>query len=104
MTDTFDLDAQFAEWESLVESGTFEEAYAALEASVQLLETGGLPLEALTRCYEAGIRLSQRCARLLREAELKITVLEEALAEEAADLAGNTSGGDALERMRLPFS
>lgn len=77
-----------AEWNQLAESGDFEAAYAALEESVGLLESGGLSLSLMTECYEAGLRLSKRCADLLRSAELRVAVLEQSLTgtEEATAL------------------
>ena len=50
----------------------FEDAFAALEAAVQLLETGDLPLEGAVSAYEHGLRLARRCAELLEHVELKI--------------------------------
>jgi exodeoxyribonuclease VII small subunit len=63
------------EWESLSAKGTFEEALDALETIVHLLDEGNLPLETSVRCFEIGTRLSDRCAKLLEDAELRITIL-----------------------------
>jgi len=79
--------SQFKTWENLAERGSFEEAFAAMEEAVGLLERGGLPLADMTDCYELGLRLSQRCATLLREAELKITQLDESFQSDAESLA-----------------
>lgn len=54
---------------------TFEEIYAALEAAVQRLETGGLPLAEAIAVYEEGVRLAQQCRALLDAAELRVTTL-----------------------------
>lgn len=70
-----------ADWTKLAESGDFESAYAALEESVALLETGGLSLSLMTECYEVGLRLSKRCNDLLRSAELRVSLLEQSLIE-----------------------
>lgn len=67
----------FETWENLAEGGSFEDAFAAMEEAVGMLERGGMPLADMTNCYELGLRLSRRCATLLREAELKITQLDE---------------------------
>ena len=78
---------QFKTWENLAEQGSFEEAFAAMEEAVDLLERGGMPLSDMTDCYELGLRLSKRCATLLREAELKITQLDESFQSDTASLA-----------------
>jgi len=44
---------------------------------VALLEQGGLTLSASVDCYEVGLLLSARCQILLRDAELRISVLEQ---------------------------
>jgi exodeoxyribonuclease VII small subunit len=68
-------------WRSLADDGDFEPAYEALEQAVALLELGGLPLSAMTECYEVGLRLSKRCNDLLRSAELRVSVLEQTLVD-----------------------
>ena len=87
MTENRPSSSQFKTWENLAERGSFEEAFAAMEEAVGLLERGGLPLADMTDCYELGLRLSKRCATLLREAELKITQLDESFQSEAESLA-----------------
>ncbi len=77
----------FKTWENLAESGSFEEAFSAMEEAVGLLEQGGMPLADMTECYELGLHLSRRCATLLREAELKITQLDEMFQSDTASLA-----------------
>jgi len=77
----------FKTWENLADSGSFEEAFAAMEEAVGLLEQGGMPLADMTECYELGLRLSNRCATLLREAELKITQLDDSFLADSASLA-----------------
>lgn len=54
---------------------SYEEAFAALEASVARLETGGLSLEDTVTLYEEGLRLARLCGELLDLAELRITQL-----------------------------
>lgn len=80
MSDASPFDQRFLAWDAIMTSGSFEDAHAALEESVQLLESGGLTLDQMTRCYEAGIRLSRRCTDLLRQAELQIAMLEDSIA------------------------
>ena len=75
MTEQVSID--FTEWRQLAESGEFEPVLAALEESVALLEQGGLTLAAMSECYELGLRLSRRCTTLLRDAELRITLLDQ---------------------------
>lgn len=82
---------QFDEWGGLAETGSFEAAYEALESAVGLLERGSMPLAEMTSCYELGIRLSKRCATLLRDAELKITQLDQSFQDDAESLAAATT-------------
>ncbi|MFO1475840.1 MAG: exodeoxyribonuclease VII small subunit [Verrucomicrobiota bacterium] len=55
---------------------SFEEAMQKLEAIVEAMESGDLPLEALLARYEEGMKLAQVCQSTLSEAELKIQQLE----------------------------
>jgi exodeoxyribonuclease VII small subunit len=59
---------------------TFEKLYARLEATVDKLETGGLPLEQAIALYEEGMTLARECQERLDAAELKITKLKESFA------------------------
>ncbi len=56
---------------------TFEQAFAELEEAVRMLERGDLALEESLALYERGQELAAYCAKLLDEAELKITQIEE---------------------------
>lgn len=58
-----------------VEDLSYEEAFAELEAIVARLEGGEQPLEESMALFERGQALSQRCAALLEQAELKIRTL-----------------------------
>ena len=62
----------------------FEEALQKLEAVVEAMEAGDLPLEALLARFEEGTRLAQQCQAKLAEAELKIQQLENTAAGELA--------------------
>lgn len=53
----------------------FEDALKKLEAIVQALEDGNLPLDESLEKYEEGIRLSKVCARKLEAAKKKVEVL-----------------------------
>jgi len=55
----------------------FDQALAALEATVAELEAGGLPLERTIELYERGVALERRCEQLLAEAELRVRRLVE---------------------------
>jgi exodeoxyribonuclease VII small subunit len=69
---------------------TYEEAFAQLEASVQRLEEGTLPLEEALATFERGQALYARCSGLLEQAELKLRQLvpdeEKGFVEEELDL------------------
>jgi exodeoxyribonuclease VII small subunit len=54
---------------------SFEEALAGLEAIVERLETGELPLESALAAFEEGVALSRRCAEQLEHAEQRIAEL-----------------------------
>jgi len=54
---------------------SFEKAMADLEAIVQELESGNMPLEKAIAKYEEGMKLSKFCTEKLDEAEKKITLL-----------------------------
>jgi exodeoxyribonuclease VII small subunit len=60
----------------------FEEALQKLEAIVETMEAGDLPLETLIARYEEGTRLAKICQEKLAEAELKIQQLEKDAAGE----------------------
>jgi exodeoxyribonuclease VII small subunit len=53
----------------------FEAALEQLEAIVDRLEQGDLPLEDALRAFEAGVALTRRCAKQLTDAERRIEVL-----------------------------
>jgi exodeoxyribonuclease VII small subunit len=56
---------------------SFEERLAALEAVVERLERGELPLDESVRLFEEGMKLSQSCRKELDAAEGRIQVLME---------------------------
>jgi exodeoxyribonuclease VII small subunit len=58
-----------------MESLSYEEAYAQLEAAVAALQDGRLPLERALRHYEQGVKLAQHCQELLQKAQLRVQQL-----------------------------
>ena len=72
---------------------SFEDAIHRLEAIVESMETGELPLESLLQRFEEGSRLLRSCQERLAEAELKIQRLERDL---SGDLVARPVGGDDL--------
>lgn len=54
---------------------SFEEVLAALEARVQKLEAGEVPLEEALRLYEEGVELAARCHERLEAAENRVVQL-----------------------------
>ncbi len=54
---------------------SFEAALAALEAAVQQLESGDLPLEESLRCFEQGVKSSLLCQKLLNQVETRVELL-----------------------------
>ena len=67
----------------------FEAALERLEAIVQRLEKGELPLEDSLKLYEEGVTLSRLCHAKLEEAEGKIELL---LKDARGDLVLDASG------------
>lgn len=58
-----------------METVSFEEAFAQLEAAVAALQDGQLPLERALQYYEEGMRLARHCNDLLQKAELRVQQL-----------------------------
>ena len=54
---------------------SFEEAYAQLEAAVAALQNGQLTLERALHYYEEGTKLARYCDELLQKAELRVQQL-----------------------------
>lgn len=53
----------------------FETALKQLEAAVERLESGELPLEEALQCFEEGVRNAQLCRRALQEVEARVELL-----------------------------
>jgi exodeoxyribonuclease VII small subunit len=82
------LESLIAQWEFVLNAGTFEETLRALEEIVQRLEVGHLSLEGALRCYELGVRMARRCEMMLDEAELRITRLDDTGDDEPCETRG----------------
>ena len=54
---------------------TFEQAFEQLEAAVEALQDGQMPLERALNYYEEGMKLAQHCNILLEKAELRVQQL-----------------------------
>ena len=85
MTATESLGGLFDRWEFVLAAGTFEESLTALEQIVARLEEGKLSLDDALRCYELGVLMSRRCEKMLDEAELRISRLDEQAIETELD-------------------
>jgi exodeoxyribonuclease VII small subunit len=59
-----------------METLSFEDAFAQLEAAVAALQDGHLPLERALRHYEQGMKLAQYCQELLQKAQLRVEQLQ----------------------------
>ena len=68
-----------------VEALSYEQAFAALEAVVSVLETEKRPLDEAMALFERGQALAQRCASLLEQAELRVRQLSLAPDEDSED-------------------
>jgi len=58
-----------------METLSFEEAFAQLEAAVAALQDGRMPLERALHYYEEGLKLAKHCHDLLQQAELRVQQL-----------------------------
>jgi exodeoxyribonuclease VII small subunit len=63
------------------ETPRFEQALAELEAVVERLEHGELPLEDALAQFEHGIALARSCQEALKQAEQKVEILLERTAQ-----------------------
>jgi exodeoxyribonuclease VII small subunit len=54
---------------------SFEQAFEQLEAAVEALQDGQMPLEQALSYYEEGMKLAQHCNELLEKAELRVQQL-----------------------------
>ena len=61
-----------------IEEMTFEQAFAALNQTLEKLESGDLPLAEAMAAYEHGMALAKHCGVQLDTAELKIKTLDSA--------------------------
>jgi exodeoxyribonuclease VII small subunit len=66
-----------------------EKTLADLEALVDELESGDLPLEKAMQKFEQGIKLTRACQTALKEAEQKVEILVQ------------SAGGDELEDFEI---
>jgi len=76
---------------------TFEEALERLEALVDRLEEGEIPLEESVQAYAEGMGLVKQCLEKLAKAETTIRELRESegdLGLFPTELADNPAGGD----------
>jgi exodeoxyribonuclease VII small subunit len=78
MTEIESIADQLARWERVLVDGTFEESLEAVEEIANQLEQGGLGLDDALRCYETGVLLARRCEKIIAEAELRISRLDQA--------------------------
>ena len=70
----------------MTDEPTFEVTFAALEAAVDALTRGDLPLERALSLFEEGLALYRRCHAILADSEQRVTKLiatAEGVSEEA---------------------
>ncbi len=78
----------------------FEEQLKRLQAVVDELERGDVPLEASVALYKEGIELARACREQLELARSEVTILADgavqpfAVSDEAAEEPGGTGGMD----------
>lgn len=67
-----------------IESLSFEDSYARLEQVIERLEGGELSLDESVALFEEGMRLARHCGQKLDDAELKVSQLLSAVADQEA--------------------
>lgn len=55
----------------------FEQSLAQLEAVVERMEQGDLPIEEALKAFEQGVKLTRECQSILDQTEQKVQVLIE---------------------------
>jgi exodeoxyribonuclease VII small subunit len=76
-------------------TSSFEGILASLQAIVEKLEVGNLPLSETIDRFEEGTRLADHARKLIEEADLRITVLsEDDVDDESEDGAYDDDGSD----------
>jgi len=73
----------------------FESAMRDLEALVERLEQGDLPLEESLAAFERGVMLTRSCQTALSEAEQKVEILLKKAGEPAIESFDTGDGGTA---------
>ena len=63
---------------------SFEEAYRRLSEVAEFLEDGGVSLSEAVARYEEGMQLVHLCNRLLDEAELRISNINDSTSDDSA--------------------
>ncbi len=74
-SDSGTVQTNLENWAVVAESGSFEESLESLEAIVALLDRGSLKLDESVEAFELGAKLSQRCQRLLEDAQQRVATL-----------------------------
>ncbi len=65
---------------------SFEALFSRLEAITAQLEAGDLPLERSVELYAEGMRIAERCQRMLADASQRVERLREAYDEAQSSL------------------
>jgi len=55
----------------------FEQSLAQLEAVVERMEQGDLPIEEALKAFEEGVQLTRECQQILEQSEQKVQLLIE---------------------------
>jgi len=68
-----------------IESLSFEDSFERLDQVIHKLESGELSLDESVTLYEEGVRLAEHCGRHLDNAEQRVTLILEAVADQLED-------------------
>jgi len=67
-------------WRAAIDDASFEETLRALDEVVAYLQDGKLTLDDAVSSYQIGVDLTLRCEHLLHNAEIRISLVEDTLA------------------------
>ncbi|NLT11503.1 MAG: exodeoxyribonuclease VII small subunit [Clostridiaceae bacterium] len=87
--------------DSEIEKMTYEQAVFELEMTVKALENGSVSLDESVKLYQRGVRLSNRCAELLADAENKVSILTQTQGNNLAEKP--FSPGREVPESEVPF-
>jgi len=65
-----------------IKTSEFEGSLQKLESLIERMENDNLNLEQALQCFEEGVKLTKSCQKALSEAEQKVKIMTQSLAEQ----------------------